>query len=135
MFQANEYEDDEPLNSTWAEGDWNGDGEFGSSDLIVAFQAGYDEPPPAAAKARVGRSDAAFALHADTTFVTETSLRSFESPNDTNPPPPPNHERHPEVQIDPEFGPRIAAWRHSTDQLFAKLNESDDEFGFDSSNL
>ena len=27
VFQANGYEDDVDANSTWAEGDWNGDGE------------------------------------------------------------------------------------------------------------
>jgi hypothetical protein len=27
-------------NSLWEEGDWSGDGDFDSSDLVLAFQAG-----------------------------------------------------------------------------------------------
>ena len=27
-------------NSTWADGDWDGDGDFTSSDMVLAFQAG-----------------------------------------------------------------------------------------------
>lgn len=38
-FSAGEFEDDIPLNSTWATGDWNGDLEFGTGDLVLAFQA------------------------------------------------------------------------------------------------
>ena len=38
VFQAGEYEDNLVGNSTWAEGDWNGDGEFDSADLVLAFQ-------------------------------------------------------------------------------------------------
>ena len=31
-------------NSDWSEGDWDGDGEFGSKDLVLAFQFGaYEE--------------------------------------------------------------------------------------------
>ena len=45
-FQGGKYEDDVPLNATWAEGDWNADGDFSSSDLIVAFQAGKFEGGP-----------------------------------------------------------------------------------------
>ena len=30
-------------NSTWAEGDWNGDGEFSSEDLVLMFQTGAYE--------------------------------------------------------------------------------------------
>ena len=40
IFQAGEYEDGTPGNSTWATGDWNCDGEFGTQDLVAAFQAG-----------------------------------------------------------------------------------------------
>ena len=40
VFQAGEYEDDLPLNSAWSTGDWNADGEFGSGDLVKAFQDG-----------------------------------------------------------------------------------------------
>jgi hypothetical protein len=40
VFQAGEYEDSTPGNSTWGEGDWNCDGEFNSRDLVTAFQFG-----------------------------------------------------------------------------------------------
>ena len=50
VFQAGEHEDVIAGNSTWATGDWNGDGEFDSGDLIVAFQdAGFEAGPRAAA--------------------------------------------------------------------------------------
>ncbi len=43
IFAAGEFEDNIPLNSGWADGDWDGDGEFGTSDLILALQSGnYD---------------------------------------------------------------------------------------------
>ncbi|MCA9151834.1 MAG: lamin tail domain-containing protein, partial [Planctomycetales bacterium] len=38
LFQIGEYEDGIPNNSTWDEGDWNGDGEFDSADLTLAAQ-------------------------------------------------------------------------------------------------
>ncbi|MCA9216955.1 MAG: choice-of-anchor B family protein [Planctomycetales bacterium] len=38
VFHAGEYEDDVPANSTWFDGDWTGDLEFTSADLVVAFQ-------------------------------------------------------------------------------------------------
>ncbi|MCA9197151.1 MAG: lamin tail domain-containing protein [Planctomycetales bacterium] len=40
IFQTAEYEDGIPGNSTWTEGDWDGDGDFTSSDLVFAFQFG-----------------------------------------------------------------------------------------------
>ena len=40
VFQAGEYEDATPGNSTWEEGDWNADGEFNTADLVLAFQDG-----------------------------------------------------------------------------------------------
>ncbi|MCA9215171.1 MAG: hypothetical protein KDB27_19015, partial [Planctomycetales bacterium] len=41
-FQAGEYEDGIPGNSSWAEGDWNCDGDFSTSDFVVAFiDGGY----------------------------------------------------------------------------------------------
>ena len=51
VFEAGEYEDDLSLNSTWAEGDWNGDGDFTSKDMVAAFlDGGYEQGPrPAAA--------------------------------------------------------------------------------------
>ncbi len=40
VFQAGEYEDRLPDNSTWATGDWNADWEFNSRDMVLAFQEG-----------------------------------------------------------------------------------------------
>ena len=40
VFKVGEYEDGIDNNSTFAEGDWNGDGDFDSGDLVAAFQAG-----------------------------------------------------------------------------------------------
>ncbi|MEZ6120808.1 MAG: hypothetical protein R3C28_30115, partial [Pirellulaceae bacterium] len=33
-------------NSGWKDGDWNGDGEFTSGDLVLAFQTGKYEATP-----------------------------------------------------------------------------------------
>ena len=40
VFQAGKYSDNVPNNSTWATGDWNGDGEFNSEDFVKAFSKG-----------------------------------------------------------------------------------------------
>ena len=40
VFQAGEYEDRVSGNSTWREGDWDGDGDFTSNDIITAFSDG-----------------------------------------------------------------------------------------------
>jgi hypothetical protein len=40
VFQAGEYEDQVPGNSTFEEGDWNGDGDFTTSDFVFVLQAG-----------------------------------------------------------------------------------------------
>ena len=40
VFGAGEFEDTIAGNSTWATGDWNGDGDFNSSDFVAAFAAG-----------------------------------------------------------------------------------------------
>jgi hypothetical protein len=40
VFQAGEYEDNAPRNSTWSEGDWNCDADFSTGDLVEAFQRG-----------------------------------------------------------------------------------------------
>ena len=43
VFQGGEYEDQVPLNSVWSSGDWNGDGDFTTEDLTVAFiDGGYE---------------------------------------------------------------------------------------------
>ncbi len=44
---AGQYEDATPGNSTWETGDWNGDGDFDTSDLVAAFQAGNYVSPAA----------------------------------------------------------------------------------------
>ncbi|MCA9213297.1 MAG: hypothetical protein KDB27_09545, partial [Planctomycetales bacterium] len=45
-----EYEDGIAGNSTWATGDWNGDGDFDSSDFVAAFsEGGYEKGPKPAA--------------------------------------------------------------------------------------
>lgn len=43
VFQAGQYEDSILRNSTWSTGDWTGDGEFDSADLIAAFELGLFE--------------------------------------------------------------------------------------------
>ena len=48
VFQAGQYEDSEPFNSGWGEGDWDGDGDFSSTDLVAAFQTSTYEEPVAA---------------------------------------------------------------------------------------
>jgi hypothetical protein len=40
VFRAGQFEDRVPGNSTWETGDWDGDGDFTTSDLIAAFQQG-----------------------------------------------------------------------------------------------
>lgn len=48
VFQAGQYEDGPPLNSTWYSGDWNADRDFSTLDFVAAFQAGHYEQPAAA---------------------------------------------------------------------------------------
>ncbi len=40
VFAAGQYEDATPGNSTWETGDWDGDGDFTTTDLVVAFREG-----------------------------------------------------------------------------------------------
>lgn len=40
VLSAGQYEDELAGNSPWGTGDWNGDGEFDTSDLLIAFQGG-----------------------------------------------------------------------------------------------
>jgi hypothetical protein len=56
VFQAGEYEDAVPGNSTWSEGDWDCDGDFTTNDFVIAFQDGaysaesvprFGQPQPA----------------------------------------------------------------------------------------
>jgi hypothetical protein len=43
VMAAGKYEDDVPQNTEFAEGDWDGDGEFTTRDLIAALAAGLFE--------------------------------------------------------------------------------------------
>lgn len=46
VFKAGQFEDTVVRNSDWATGDWNGDLEFDTSDLVFAFQdGGYENGP------------------------------------------------------------------------------------------
>ena len=47
VFSAGQYEDAIVGNSTGSTGDWNGDGDFESGDLIAAFSDGGYEARPA----------------------------------------------------------------------------------------
>ena len=40
VFCGGEYADNLEGNSTWMEGDWDGNGDFDSDDLLAALQAG-----------------------------------------------------------------------------------------------
>jgi hypothetical protein len=52
VLAAGQYEDDMSGNSRWATGDWNCDGEFNTSDILLAFQkGGYSSAATAAASA------------------------------------------------------------------------------------
>lgn len=52
VFAAGTYEDSALKNSNWQTGDWDWDGEFTASDLIVAFQdGGYNQGPRVSALA------------------------------------------------------------------------------------
>ena len=49
VLQAGEYDDNITLNSTWAEGDWDGNGDFDNADIVFALQhGGYAQGPRAA---------------------------------------------------------------------------------------
>ena len=61
VFVAGEYEDGVPGNSTFQEGDWNGDGEFDSQDLVLAFQMGLYELEPVAVELQSAVVDWLFA--------------------------------------------------------------------------
>jgi hypothetical protein len=83
VFVAGEYEDAFEHNSGWATGDWNGDFEFSSSDVVLVFQEGgfqanstswaspVPEPPHGIAHLLVcmalviGRARARSGMHAD----------------------------------------------------------------------
>ncbi len=46
VFTAGLFEDEVARNSTWATGDWDGDGDFTTSDIVLAFEdGGYERGP------------------------------------------------------------------------------------------
>jgi hypothetical protein len=49
VFQAGEFEDGISKNSNWSDGDWDGNCEFDTADLVLAFQMGAYESLPRAA--------------------------------------------------------------------------------------
>ena len=51
VFQYGQYEDTVAGNSTWVSGDWDGNGDFTSADLVAAFSEGYDVTTAAALNA------------------------------------------------------------------------------------
>ena len=40
IFQAGKFEDEQDKNASWSEGDWDGDRDFTTRDLVLAFQFG-----------------------------------------------------------------------------------------------
>ena len=56
VLQAGEYEDGIPKNSTFEEGDWNGDGDFTTADLVWAFKFNRFELPAARGVSHYGAS-------------------------------------------------------------------------------
>jgi hypothetical protein len=52
VFQRGEYQDGVTNNSTWGDGDWNGDLEFTSGDFVTAFRDGGFEVGPRNAMAQ-----------------------------------------------------------------------------------
>jgi hypothetical protein len=74
VLQIGEYEDDQPLNSTWADGDWNGDGESDSADLVTALaDGGYEQGPRPGVRAVPEPSGAELLLP---TLIVAIALRS-----------------------------------------------------------
>ncbi len=63
VFQIGEFEDNVPANSTWEEGDWDGNADFETGDFIKAFQGGgFEKGPRAAVSAVPEPSSALLAL-------------------------------------------------------------------------
>jgi len=74
LFQAAKFEDGKPNNASYAEGDWDLDGDFTNADLLLAWQAGaYVSERPAAQVAALAVRDSIFqdAAFADLDFSSE----------------------------------------------------------------
>ena len=80
VFAAGEYEDDIPLNSLWQTGDWDGNGDFDTSDLVLAFTSGAYDPASVARQRATLEADAVGAaliddeLRAGSMSADETAL-------------------------------------------------------------
>ena len=74
IFQMGEYNDDIPGNSTWEEGDWNGDGDFNELDIMLAFAyGGYEDSAQPALAARASHDRGVVsALEADRVLLEDT---------------------------------------------------------------
>ncbi len=53
-MQRNKYEDGIPGNATYLDGDWNADGDFDSSDLVLAFRAGHYQAGAGSRESQIG---------------------------------------------------------------------------------
>ena len=93
VAQAAEFEDALEDNSSWEEGDWNGDGDFTSLDLVLAFQSSEFQSvdPPATIAAALAdselRSDTARtrSRQDDSHGVSDELLDAIASPIDSDP--------------------------------------------------
>ena len=71
---AGEYEDDMDGNSTWEEGDWNGDGDFSSADLVLAFTEGNYSREALPARAAIGEWKASHRPSRETIAVNDIDV-------------------------------------------------------------
>ncbi|MCA9151203.1 MAG: lamin tail domain-containing protein, partial [Planctomycetales bacterium] len=71
VFQVGEYEDGIAGNSSWADGDWDGDGDFTTSDFTFALQNGLSQTVLAARAQAVAVEDAAAATQQTTVAVVD----------------------------------------------------------------
>jgi hypothetical protein len=82
VLAAGKYEDNVPGNAGWAEGDWNGDGDFGTGDLVLALQqGGYVAAARPIVAATLDVRAAAAALQASVSTATPQSDKHHEGQN------------------------------------------------------
>ena len=79
VFQAGLYEDDVASNATWDTGDWNGEHEFSSSDLVTSFQDGGYEAGPRTAVLSVPEPSSGVGLLFACAVMMSVSRRSKSS--------------------------------------------------------
>jgi hypothetical protein len=80
VFVAGEYEDATEDNSTWTEGDWNGNKDFESSDFVTAFIDGGYEAGPRPAVAAVPEPASIIASLMGLTLVVLSGRRKRQFP-------------------------------------------------------